>query len=140
MSYFDDVKDFHAAVLGIEQWAKTLKVRQYDMMDHLIMRQRVSFLQEELGELILALQNTQKEGALVDAADALADIVYVALGTAHILDLPFDCIWKAVHRANMAKVPGPTKRNAVVDACKPAGWQAPEVKISACIGDHNATK
>jgi len=66
-------------------------------------------------------------------ADALADLVYVALGTAYKMGLPFDSIWQAVQAANMRKVAGPTKRGNKVDACKPEGWVGPETAIARAI-------
>lgn len=58
-------------------------------------------------------------------ADALVDLVYVALGTAVMLGLPWNALWDDVHRANMAKERGVTHRGHAVDVTKPAGWQPP---------------
>jgi len=70
----------------------------------------------------------------VGVADALADVIYVALGTAYRMGLPFDEIWGAVQAANMRKVRGLTKRGNKVDAMKPAGWVGPEAEIARAIG------
>jgi len=122
MSYFEDVKDFHAKVLGNPDF----------LSDPTIFVQRIEFLSEEL----LELHNAMAANDYVGIADALADLVYVALGTADILQLPFDDVWKLVHDANMRKVKGETKRGNRFDAMKPPGWQSPEPFIEEAILRH----
>lgn len=69
---------------------------------------------------------------LADGADALVDLVYVALGTAHLMRLPFDACWAEVQRANMMKERATgaddqrSKRRHALDVVKPAGWKAPD--------------
>jgi predicted HAD superfamily Cof-like phosphohydrolase len=88
------------------------------------------FLMEELSEFLRA----HEHGDIVDAADALADLVYVALGAAHHMGLPMDRIFDAVHDANMSKSPGSTKRRGLgQDAAKPSDWVGPEGVISLLI-------
>ena len=86
---------------------------------------REKFMQEELDEFTAAC----KLGNMEDAADALVDLVYVALGTAHMMGLPWQKLWDSVQRANMAKVraqtAGDSKRGTRLDVVKPAGWAAP---------------
>ena len=91
--------------------------------------ERSRFLAEELDEFAIAAG----EANIVGLADALADLVYVALGTAYKMGLPFDDIWAAVHEANMRKVSGQTKRGNRVDAMKPVGWVGPEAAIARAI-------
>lgn len=64
----------------------------------LVLRRRL--LDEEVGELADAIT----AGNLTAVADALADIVYVACGTADLLGIPFDAVFAEVHRANMSKL------------------------------------
>lgn len=59
-------------------------------------------------------------------ADSLVDLVYVALGTASMLGLPWGSLWDDVHKCNMAKVRGETHRKNKVDVCKPEGWEPPK--------------
>lgn len=92
--------------------------------------ERLRFMQEELDEYVEAVF----KGDMVGAADALMDIVYVALGTAHLMSLPVPELWNAVQKANMAKVSGPTKRGNKYDAMKPKGWVGPEAEMAAAIG------
>lgn len=66
--------------------------------DQLALRRRL--LEEEVGELVEA----EAADDLVGIADALADIVYIACGTADLLGIPFDEVFAEVHRANMSKL------------------------------------
>lgn len=90
---------------------------------------RLGFQVEELRELTQAIYDRD----LVQIADALVDIVYVAIGTAYWLGLPWDALFAEVHRANLAKTrvsrPGadPTARGGVYDVIKPAGWEPPNL-------------
>lgn len=84
---------------------------------------------EEISELMLA----HEKGDLVEAADAIVDLVYFAMGTAHAMGLPFEQIFNIVHGANMTKVPGATSRGIDQDAKKPEEWQAPEPRIEAIL-------
>jgi predicted HAD superfamily Cof-like phosphohydrolase len=88
---------------------------------------RVAFLQEELNELIEAY-NAQD---LPKIADSLVDLVYVALGTAHLHGFPWEELFAEVQRANMQKVraqrPEDSTRLSTFDVVKPAGWQPPNI-------------
>lgn len=66
---------------------------------------RIRLHREETKELVDALE----AGDLIGAARELADVVYVAYGTAHSLGLPLDALIAEVHRANMSKF-GPDDR------------------------------
>lgn len=129
---FADVRAFH---------------RKFDLIvgdrpQHLTWRklkERVEFLLEELQELaegcgleidavaggVGVINNGQVEQDLAQQADALVDLVYVALGTAVQLGLPWEALWDDVQRANMSKVRGMTKRGHQVDVTKPEGWRGP---------------
>lgn len=60
---------------------------------------RLDLLEEEYEETVEALQARDMAGA----AKELADLVYVAVGTAVQMGLPFDAILAEVHRSNMSK-------------------------------------
>lgn len=66
---------------------------------------------------------------LEEALDGLVDLVYVALGTAHLHGFDFEEAWRRVHKANMKKVratcAADSKRGSSQDVVKPKGWQAP---------------
>jgi predicted HAD superfamily Cof-like phosphohydrolase len=89
---------------------------------------RLRFLREELEEL----DKAYAEDSLPDIADALVDLVYVALGTAHLHGLPWEALFDEVQRSNMQKVRaqhvGDSKRGSIFDVVKPKGWQAPLIE------------
>lgn len=88
---------------------------------------RKKFLKEEFDEFCRA----QEEGDIVQIADALVDLVYVALGTAHYYGLPFDELFEEVQRSNMEKIrvahEGESKRGTAWDVRKPVGWKPPDL-------------
>ncbi|MEP6560808.1 MAG: nucleoside triphosphate pyrophosphohydrolase family protein [Nakamurella sp.] len=61
---------------------------------------RLALIEEEVGELAAAA----RAGDLVGVADALADIVYVAYGTAHVYGIDLDAVLDEVHASNMTKL------------------------------------
>lgn len=70
---------------------------------------------------------------VVGMADALVDIVYVALGAAHFLGLPWEQVWNEIQRANMRKVRAAadgrnSKRLSRFDVVKPPGFKGPDVR------------
>jgi predicted HAD superfamily Cof-like phosphohydrolase len=120
---FQDVADFHRRILNQEPADSPSLVSPQFLIE------RFRFMQEELDEFLTDGFNAH----IVGAADAIADIIYVALGTAYLMNLPMDSIWKSVHEANMRKVRGATKRGNEFDAAKPPGWVGPETDIAGHI-------
>ena len=96
------------------------------------------FIMEELSEYLRGVE----EGSIVDAADALVDLVYVTLGMAHAMGLPFDVLFNIVHGANMQKEPASDRirslRGQQYDVVKPIGWESPEPKIERALRAHGA--
>ena len=119
----EDVGFFHNHVLQITPPSSPTIVSQEFCME------RFRFMSEEIEEFV----DAGIKGDMVGVADALADVIYVALGTAYQMGLPFQAIWDHVHRANMRKVRGATKRGNIVDARKPEGWISPEAGIATII-------
>lgn len=102
------------------------------LLDELLMRYRVNFLQEELDEFVESFDT----GDLVKSVDALIDLVYVAYGTALFMGVTpeqWSACWYAVHDANLAKrravSANESKRSTTLDMIKPEGWQSPEPEI-----------
>jgi len=122
-SMLDDVADFHLEVLQLTATESPTLLSQEFCME------RFRFMSEEIEEFV----DAGIKGDMVGVADALADVIYVALGTAYQMGLPFQAIWDHVHRANMRKVRGATKRGSSIDARKPEGWVSPEAGIAAII-------
>lgn len=91
---------------------------------------RIKFMLEELQEFVDAYTENPRENH-AKMADALVDLVYVAMGTAHLLGYPWQVIWDAVQKANMAKVRAESaqdsKRGSAFDVVKPPGWRPPDV-------------
>ncbi len=99
---------------------------------------RQKFLKEELREYTKAMYQASYDlqfrpdlvsDRLEEMLDALADLVYVAIGTALMHGFDFREAWRRVQAANMAKVRAErldqTKRGTLFDVVKPPGWQAP---------------
>lgn len=65
-----------------------------------LLRLRESLLEEEVAEYMAASHRRD----LIGIADALADIVYVAYGSALTFGLNLDALLEEVHRSNMSKL------------------------------------
>lgn len=61
---------------------------------------RVRLQKEELKELA----DASVQGDIVEVADALADTLYIAHGTALCYGVPLDAVLAEVHRSNMSKL------------------------------------
>lgn len=118
MSYFTDVKDFQVAFgqrVGEKPELPEPEERSL----------RIKLLTEEFAEYTEA----EIEHDLVEIADALADIIYIACGTAISYGIPLDEIFNEVHRSNMAKlVDGKVLRREDGKIQKPEGWTSPDIK------------
>ena len=91
------------------------------------------FIMEELSEYLRA----NEEQNLIGAAGAIVDLVYVALGAAHAMGLPFEELFEVVHKANLKKEPANefcrSIRGNQYDVIKPVGWEAPEPEMENII-------
>lgn len=67
---------------------------------------RIRLLEEEVQELADALdeEGLTSETRRIEVADALGDIVYVAIGAAVTWGIPLDRVFAAIHKSNMTKV------------------------------------
>lgn len=66
---------------------------------------------------------------IVEVADGLADMVWVIMGMASVLNIPFDAVWDEVKASNMSKfVDGKVVKNADGKIMKPAGYFRPDIK------------
>lgn len=76
------------------------------------------------------LEDALRSGDLVAIASELADVVYVAYGTAHVLGVPLDLVIQEVHKANMRKFGlngKPISVRADGKVLKPPGWQPADI-------------
>lgn len=127
MTNFDDVGDFHKK-FGLDN-ATHHGAFPREVPDDVIEFRR-KFMQEELDEFIEGWE----EGDHAKMADALVDLTYVAMGTAHLQGYPWEVLWSEVQRANLQKVRASGaddprgKRGHVLDVVKPEGWQPPDIQ------------
>lgn len=86
---------------------------------------RMRLLSEEFVEY-----NTAEIGDnFIEVADALADLIYIACGTAASYGIPLNAIFEEVHRSNMAKlVDGKPLKREDGKIIKPEGWKPPDIE------------
>lgn len=141
-SNFDDVGDFHEK-FGLDNTTHH-DIGPREISDELL-GFRTKFMMEELGEFIeaigyelvgfdsgeLKMMKVRDSIDHAQAFDALIDLVYVALGTAHFMGYPWQMGWRLVQRANMAKEratnAADSKRGTTLDVIKPSGWTPPNI-------------
>ena len=118
MNIFEAVKEFQKAFgqrIGEKPFLPNLDERNL----------RRSLLNEEFREYI----DAEEDSDIVEIADALADIIYIACGTAVSYGIPLDKVFEEVHRSNMAKlVDGKVLRRADGKIQKPEGWTPPDIE------------
>ena len=97
------------------------------------LHKRAQMMAEEVMEFYTALQ----AGNVPEMLDALADLMYFALGTVVLMGISnslWHRVFKEVQRANMAKIPAPALDNSdgkgrgALNALKPVGWEPPNIK------------
>lgn len=113
----NQVRDFHIAFgLPVREDPKIPSLKE-EML-------RMRLIQEEVVEL----ENAVLKEDLVEIADALADILYVTLGTSLSYGIDIEAVFNAVHAANMAKLvneePVIRKDGKIL---KPEGWTPPDI-------------
>ena len=115
---YDAVDAFHSA-FGL------LRAEQPQLPDEAARQLRINLLYEEYCEYLKG----ETEDDLVQIADALADMIYIACGTAVAYGIPLDKVFAEVHRSNMAKLGTNGKPIYREDGkvMKPANWSPPNV-------------
>ena len=90
---------------------------------------QVTLRQDLIEEEIAELREAGAAGDLVGVADALADIVYVAYGTACVYGIDLDAVLDEVHASNMTKLgaDGRPVRRADGKVLKGPGYRPPDV-------------
>ena len=118
MSFYTDVKQFHEA-FGQRIGEKP------EFPDDDERKLRVKLLREEVREYM----DGESFNNIIEVADALADIIYIACGTAVSYGIPLDDVFAEVHRSNMAKlVNGKPIYREDGKVLKPEGWMPPDIK------------
>lgn len=94
---------------------------------------RLRLIEEEVAELRAAAET----GDLVGIADALADVVYVAYGTAVVHGIDLDAVLEEVHRSNMTKLgaDGRPVRRADGKVLKGPHYSPPDLMSVLSAGD-----
>lgn len=118
-NFFTDVKEFHTAFgqrIGEKPELPSKEEREL----------RKNLLAEEYTEYVVA----EYRHDLVEIADALADIIYIACGTAVSYGIPLDKIFENVHASNMSKLgeDGKPVRRSDGKVLKGPNYKAPDVK------------
>lgn len=90
---FDSVREFHETY-------NLARGESPALPDEPLRQLRIDLLREEMDEYI---QGETKDD-IVEIADALADIIYIACGTAVAYGIPLDRVFAEVHRSNMSKL------------------------------------
>lgn len=91
----DNVREFHKAF-------DVVTCEHPTMPDKKTLELRCLLLEEETVEF----RDAASRGSFTDMVDALADIIYVALGASITLGVDLSPVWDEVHRSNMSKVGG----------------------------------
>lgn len=118
-SLLDDVRAFHVACD-----VPVLDMPCCPPEDRAILRSKL--LGEEYQEVIQAIWAEDIE----EIADGLADLIYVAVGTALEYGIPLDRVWAEVQRSNMAKIDpstGKVTKRHDGKVLKPEGWTPPDI-------------
>ncbi|WP_395729493.1 nucleotide pyrophosphohydrolase [Nakamurella sp.] len=97
---------------------------------------QVSLRQALIDEEVRELAEAARAGDVVGVADALADIVYVAYGTAHVYGIDLDAVLDEVHASNMTKLgaDGRPVRRADGKVLKGPGYRPPDVRAVLARG------
>jgi predicted HAD superfamily Cof-like phosphohydrolase len=119
--FVDDVRAFHLVTD-----TPVLASPQIPNADRILLRKRL--IDEEVNvELFTAM----KENSIVEIADAIADSIYVLIGTALEYGIPLDAVWGEVQISNMAKVDldtGKVRRREDGKVLKSEGWTKPDIR------------
>lgn len=118
----DDVRKFHEAVKAP---AHDRPIQPEDERVQL----RWNLLEEEYTELYEGMFDDcgNPEVNMVETADAIADMIYVLVGTALEFGIPLDKVWDEVQRSNMHKVRD-VKYRPDGKILKPDDWVGPDIE------------
>lgn len=97
---------------------------------------RIKLITEEFDELIsdlLALVGPagnerpaiQELNLIASVSKEIADLIYVAVGTASALGVDLEDVWELVHQSNCEKIAGPVRADG--KRMKPANYEPPNI-------------
>lgn len=122
MNPFNMVNEFHVDVLKNPPPAFPITD-----IDPKIAQDTIAFLYEEIQEYVDAVIANDKG----EAADALVDLIYFAMGALLQMGVDPHKAFQIVHHANMAKSRGVKegREDIAHDASKPDDWTAPDLSV-----------
>jgi len=91
--------NFEKVGLFMKTFGQEVKVKP-ELSNNKINELRISLINEELEELKKAI----KDNDVLEVADALTDILYVAYGAGHAFGINLDKCFNEVQRSNMSKL------------------------------------
>lgn len=116
---YGDVRGFHRKFVPFVPPARPTFIPE-------VVEFRMRFLDEEFNH---ELKEAIEKQNLPEIADSIADIIYVAIGFAIELGIPFQAVWAEVQRSNMEKVkPDLSHPQAWKYCVKPPNWLGPRVE------------
>ncbi len=133
MSWFTDVVRFH----------HKMKRPIGDGFGTKVLRRRRKLINEEFNEVCKAMRELEyanwyyrgwppsQVAAQREVVAELVDLLYVTVGTFVELGIDPQPVWKAIHDANMKKMPDP---NGGDKAVKPKGWKKPTFALRSFAG------
>tara|TARA_Y100000385_G_scaffold291005_1_gene366637 strand:+ start:35393 stop:35770 length:378 start_codon:yes stop_codon:yes gene_type:complete len=85
----------------------------------------MDLIAEEYAELVTAMSNND----IIESADAIADLIWVAIGLASTIGIPFDRVWNEVKRSNDSKTVNGTliKNPETGKVMKPSTFSEPDL-------------
>ena len=113
---FSDQKKF---MLACEQTVGVMNDSQFKLY--------LKLIEEEVGELAEAINKGDK----VESLDALLDIIVVAIGAVHSMNVDGEGAWREVMGSNLAKIDrqtGKVKLREDGKVLKPFDWRKPELE------------
>lgn len=135
MTAYNFVEQFHAVMETRRKITETpdLEVfeRRLRLVDEEVNKEFVPMMARlAAGQIAWSLENR------AEMLDHIVDCVYVLLGTASEIGLPFDDGFDIVHQANMAKFKDGIVKNEFGKLMKPEGWIAPNAFLFEIIKQH----
>jgi predicted HAD superfamily Cof-like phosphohydrolase len=102
----------HRPMKALRQWHKAVgekRLIERDLPQRLrLLYLRMGLIEEEFEEVMEVMQELVYYPEDTDArehlAKELADLLYVVYGTADLLDIPLETVFRAVHESNLTKI------------------------------------
>ncbi len=129
------LKEAQAAVCDFSRAFNLPISRAPTQLGHDRVALRAKWMKEEIEEFVQA-------ESIVDQADAIADLIYYALGVLVEMGIDGSRIFEIVHTANMAKrrAGGLPQYEQDGKVAKPEGWTSPKTAIQQWLTKRRAGK